>query len=409
MSLNCAFCSTPLRHTFVDLGVGPLVDDYVRPDDLQRMDAFLPLHVHVCENCFLVQLPEAATPEQMFGDYPYFSSVSDAWLAHAKRYVEMMVPRYGLGSQHRVIEIASNDGYLLQYFQAAGVPVLGIEPARNVARFANERGVPTVNRFFGVETAEQMRAEHGPADLLLGNNVMAHVPGRNDFIGGMKRLLADGGVITMEFPHLLRTMQGNQFDQIFHEHFSYLSFVTMQRMFAAHGLAIFDVQELPTHGGSIRIFGCHAGDTRHPEQPAVAELAARERAYGLEDLARYARFGEQVRETKFKLLEFLIRAKREGKRIAAYGAPGKGATLLNYCGVRSDFIDCIVDRSPHKQGLFMPGVRLPILAPETLRESRPDYLLILAWNWRQEIMAQMDWVREWGCRFVVPIPEVEVL
>lgn len=406
---QCAFCGAPLTTTFVDLGMGPLVDDYVKPAELDRMDPFLPLHAYVCGECFLVQLPEAATPEELFGDYPYFSSVSAAWLDHAHRYVEQVVPRFGLNSSSRVIEIASNDGYLLKFMQAKGIPVLGIEPARNVAAEAISQGVPTVSRFFGIDAARDVLAEHGPANLLLGNNVMAHVPDRNDFVAGMKHLLAPGGVITMEFPHLLRTMAGNQFDQVFHEHFSYLSFLTLERIFARHGLAMFDVEELPTHGGSIRIYAAHADDSSKMASERVAQMRTLERDFGLEDLSTYERFADRVRETKFKLLDFLIRAKRDGRHIAAYGAPGKGATLLNYCGVRSDFIDYIVDKSPHKQNLYMPGVRLPIYAPDRLRETKPDYLLLLAWNWRDEIIQQTAFIREWGGRFVVPIPEVQVL
>lgn len=408
-SLNCAFCSAPLSATFVDLGMGPLVDSYVKPEEQDRMDPFLPLHAYVCGSCHLVQLPEAATPEQMFGDYPYFSSVSASWLDHARRYVEAVVPRLGLGPGSRVIEVASNDGYLLQYFQQKGIPVLGIEPARNVAAVAAGKGIPTIPKFFGVATAEEVLREHGPADLLLGNNVMAHVPDRNDFVAGLKRLLAPGGVLTMEFPHLMRTMAGNQFDQVFHEHFSYLSFLVIGRIFARHGLALFDVEELTTHGGSIRVFARHVEDASKPVLPSVADMERREREFGLEDMATYERFAERVVETKFKLLEFLIRAKREGKRIVAYGAPGKGATMLNYCGIRGDFLDYIVDRSPHKQNLYMPGVRLPIFAPEKVRETRPDFLLILAWNLRDEVVQQMGFIREWGGQFVVPIPEVRIL
>jgi hypothetical protein len=406
---RCRFCDTPLKHTFVDLGVGPLVDAYVPPDDLRRMDPFLPMHAYVCHHCWLVQLPQAATPEELFGDYPYFSSVSPAWIEHARRYAEMACQRFSLDGHSRVIELASNDGYLLQHFKAQGVPILGIEPARNVAAAAMAAGIPTVNAFFGVDTARRVLAEHGPATLMAGNNVMAHVPDRNDFIGGMKILLAEGGVLTMEFPHLLRTMQGNQFDQVFHEHFSYLSLVAVQRMFAHHGLAVFDVEEVPTHGGSIRVYARHAEDKARTVLPSVADLLARERAYGLEDLACYAAFSDRVKETKWKLLEFLIRERRAGKRIVAYGAPGKGATLLNYCGVRGDLVDYIVDRSPHKQGLYMPGVRLPIFHPDKVAEDKPDYLLLLAWNWADEIMVQMAHVREWGGRFVVPIPEVRVV
>jgi SAM-dependent methyltransferase len=408
-SLRCAFCDTPLHTTFVDLGMGPLVDSYVKPDELERMDPFLPLKAYVCDSCFLVQLPEAATPEELFGDYPYFSSVSSSWVEHARRYVEKVVPRFNLGPGSLAIEIASNDGYLLQFAKSAGLQILGIEPARNVAEVAREKGIPTVSKFFGMDTASEIRAEHGPADLLLGNNVMAHVPDRNDFVAGMKHLLAPQGTITMEFPHLLRTMAGNQFDQVFHEHFSYLSFVTIERIFARHGLALFDVEELPTHGGSIRIYAGHAEDGSKKPLPSVADMRECERTFGLEDIETYKKFTAKVRETKFKLLEFLIRAKRDNKRIAAYGAPGKGATLLNYCGIRGDFIDYIVDRSPHKQNLYMPGVRLPIFSPDKIRETKPDYVLILAWNLRDEIVAQMDYIREWGGQFVVPIPEVAVL
>ena len=407
--LCCAFCDAPLHATFVDLGMGPLVDAYVKPTELHKMDPFLPLHAYVCASCHLVQLPEAASPEEMFGDYPYFSSVSASWLEHAKRYVARVVPRFGLGAASRVIEVASNDGYLLQYFQEKGIPVLGIEPARNVAAVALNKGIPTIPKFFGTATAEEVRREHGPADLLLGNNVMAHVPNRNDFAAGMKHLLAPRGVITMEFPHLMRTMEGNQFDQVFHEHFSYLSFLTIGRIFAKHGLVLFDVEELPTHGGSIRIYGRHAEDDSKPVQPSVGEMRARERDFGLEDMQTYARFADRVRETKFKLLEFLIALKREGRSIAAYGAPGKGATLLNYCGIRGDILDYVVDRSPHKQGLYMPGVRLPIFEPGKIRETKPDYVLILAWNLRDEVMQQMSHIREWGGKFIVPIPEVKIL
>lgn len=411
MSINhrCAYCGTPLNTTFVDLGMGPMVDSYVKPTELDRMDPFLPLHAYVCGACFLVQLPEAATPEELFGDYPYFSSVSEAWLDHARKYVDQVIPRFGLNTNSFVIEVASNDGYLLKFMQAKDIPVLGIEPARNVAAEAMSKGVPTISKFFGMETAKAVRAEHGQANLLLGNNVMAHVPDRNDFVSGMKHLLAKGGVITMEFPHLLRTMAGNQFDQVFHEHFSYLSFLTIERIFSFHGLVMFDVEELPTHGGSIRVFAAHADDITKVPTERVARMRAKERDYGLESLATYEQFSAQARETKFKLLEFLINAKREGKRIAAYGAPGKGATLLSYCGVRGDFIDYIVDKSPHKQNLYMPGVRLPIYAPEKLFETKPDYLLILAWNWRDEIIEQTAFIRAWGGKFVVPIPEVQVI
>lgn len=406
--LKCAFCENPLHQSFVDLGVGPLVDAYVKPDELQRMDPFFPLHVYVCDSCFLVQLPEATTPEELFGDYPYFSSVSESWLEHAKRYVLQMIDRFGFDAGSRVIEIASNDGYLLQYFREKGVPVLGIEPARNVAAVASEKGIPTVAKFFGRATAREVLNNHGPADLLLGNNVMAHVPDRNDFVAGLKILLATDGVITMEFPHLMQMMRYNQFDTIFHEHFSYLSFVTVERIFRKHGLELFDVEELPTHGGSLRIYARHDNDPSKPVSDRVTDLLQRERDYGLEKPETYASFARKVKQTKLKLLEFLVPIKQQGKTIVGYGAPGKGVTLLNYCGIRSDFIDYIVDRSPYKQGLYMPGVRLPIESPEKVKETKPDYLLILPWNLKDEVVQQMAFIREWGGKFIVPIPEVQV-
>jgi SAM-dependent methyltransferase len=363
----------------------------------------------VCAECFLVQLPAVQTAEHIFSDYAYFSSYSDSWLRHAKAYVEKMIGRFGYGGSSQVVEIASNDGYLLQYFKERGVPVLGVEPAANVAEVAAAAGIPTVVKFFGTRTAEELAAAGKKADLLLGNNVLAHVPDLNDFVAGMKVLLKPGGVITMEFPHLMRLMAENQFDTIYHEHFSYFSFSTVERVFASHGLTLFDVEELPTHGGSLRIYGRHADDDGKPVSERAVELRAREEGAGFGRLEHYLAFGEQVKETKRKLLTFLIDAKRRGKSIVGYGAPAKGNTLLNYCGVRSDFIDYTVDRSPHKQGHFLPGTHIPIHDPERIRETKPDYVLILPWNLKDEVMQKAGYVREWGGQFVIPIPEVTVL
>lgn len=404
----CRFCSTPLCHTFVDLGMSPLCESYISPEKLNSMEPFYPLHVYVCGNCFLVQLEEYVSAADIFSEYAYFSSYSDSWLQHASRYAEAMVGRFGLDRGSHVVEIASNDGYLLQYFVARGIPCLGVEPAANVANVAVQRGVPTVVKFFGVETARELKVQGAAADLLLGNNVLAQVPDVNDFVAGMKILLKPHGVITMEFPHLVRLMEENQFDTIYHEHFSYFSFTTAEQIFERHGLTLFDVEELPTHGGSLRIYARHAEDASKPVSGGVREMKRGEEEYGLGRIATYWAFGEKVKETKRKLLEFLIGARREGKRVAGYGAPGKGNTLLNYCGIRNDFIDYTVDRSPYKQGKFLPGTHIPIHHPDRIRETRPDYILILPWNLRAEIAEQLAYVREWGAKLVVPIPEVRV-
>ncbi|MBC7944038.1 MAG: methyltransferase domain-containing protein [Burkholderiales bacterium] len=404
----CRFCDAELRHSLVDLGMSPLCNTQVEPHQLNHMEPFYPLHAYVCEKCFLVQLGEFVSPDAIFSDYAYFSSYSDSWVQHAKRYADMAAERFKLGADSKVMEIASNDGYLLQHFVAKKIPVLGIEPAANVAKVAVEKGIPTTVRFFGTESAKQILQEHGPADLLLGNNVLAHVPKLNDFVAGMKILLKPGGTITMEFPHLMRLMEENQFDTIYHEHFSYFSFFTVQKVFARQGLVLFDVEELPTHGGSLRIFGRHAEDSR-PVTERAKELTARELAKGVDKMESYSSFGEQVRQTKRKLLDFMIKAKNEGKTIVGYGAPGKGNTLLNYCGIREDFVKYTVDRSPYKQGRYTPGTRIPILSPDEIRQTKPDYLLILPWNLKDEVMRQMAYIREWGGQFVVPIPEVAVL
>jgi SAM-dependent methyltransferase len=372
------------------------------------MEPFYPLRVFVCDNCFLAQLEQYVSAEEIFSEYAYFSSYSHSWLEHARRYTDMIVNRLNLSRQSTVMELASNDGYLLQYFIQKGIKAIGVEPAANVAAVAEKKGVPTVVKFFGRETAKELAAQYGQVDLLLGNNVLAQVPDLNDFVGGMTLVLKPAGVITIEFPHLLCLMNENQFDTIYHEHFSYFSFIAAETIFAHHGLVVFDVEELPTHGGSLRIYARHDEDVTRPVGSRVVELRQREQAAGLDRIQTYRRFGEQVRETKRRLLEFLISAKREGKTIVGYGAPGKGNTLLNYCGIRGDFIDYTVDRNPYKQGKLLPGTHIPILHPDAINGTKPDYILILPWNFKDEIMAQMSGIREWGGKFVVPIPEVKV-
>jgi SAM-dependent methyltransferase len=404
----CRFCGQPATHLFVDLGKSPLCESFLTLEQLNEMEPFYPLRVNVCPSCYLVQLQEYVTPAHIFTEYAYFSSFSSSWVEHARKYTVAMRQRLGLTADSLVIELASNDGYLLQHFVAAGIPVLGIEPAANVAEAARKRQVPTRSCFFGTETAHSLVSEGHQADLLIGNNVLAHVPGLNDFVAGMKILLKPTGVITMEFPHLMRLMDGNQFDTIYHEHFSYLSFFVVEQLFASHGLTLFDVEELSTHGGSLRIFARHTEDRSRPIGATVEELRARELSAGLNRLETYRAFDEQVRETKRNLLEFLIRAKREGKQVVGYGAPGKGNTLLNYCGIRTDFLDYVVDRNPYKHGRFLPGTHIPIFAPERIRDTRPDFILILPWNLKEEIIAQLSYVRGWGGQFVVPIPEVQV-
>jgi SAM-dependent methyltransferase len=388
--------------------MSPLCESFLPGEQLNQMEAFYPLHAYVCGKCFLVQLEAYVTPEHIFSDYAYFSSYSDSWLAHAKKYTDHMAERFAIGEKSFVVELASNDGYLLQYFVEKRVPVLGIEPAANVAAVAVKKGVPSLVKFFGQETARELAAAGKQADLLLGNNVLAQVPDLNDFVAGMKILLKPTGVITLEFPHLQRLMAENQFDTIYHEHFSYFSFVTAEKIFAAHGIRLFDVEELPTHGGSLRIYGRHEEDAAKPVTGRVTELRAREEAAGMTRLGTYSRFAEQVKETKRKLLEFLIAAKRNGKKIAGYGAPGKGNTLLNYCAIRTDFLDYTVDRNPYKHGRFLPGTHVPIFSPERIRETKPDFLLILPWNLKDEIIKQNAFIREWGGKFVVPIPEIRV-
>ena len=407
--LACRFCGAPLSDVFVDLGVSPLANSYLEPEDLGKAEAFYPLCVYVCAACFLVQLPEEEKPEAIFSDYAYFSSYSESWLRHAETYAEAIIERFGLGPDHRVIEVASNDGYLLRWFKARGIPVLGIEPARNVAEAAEAAGISTVVRFFGEATARDLAARGERADLLVGNNVLAHVPDLNDFVAGLKVLLAPTGVLTMEFPHLLRLVEEDQFDTIYHEHYSYFSFTTVRKVFAAQGLTLFDVEELPTHGGSLRIYARHDEDDSKPMGERIGDLLVREETARLGCVETYSSFSKRIQRLKRDLLRFLIQTKEEGKSIAAYGAPAKGNTLLNYCGIRTDFLDYTVDRSPHKQGRYLPGTRIPIHAPDKLRETRPDYVLILPWNLKEEIVEQMADVRSWGGRFVVAIPEVRIL
>lgn len=408
--LHCRFCATPLAQVFCDLGVSPLSNAILEPAQLRQAESHYPLCAYVCTSCFLVQVQDVEARERIFSDqYPYFSSYSDTWVEHARRYVALAVERFGLDAGSQVVEIASNDGYLLRHFCERKIPALGIEPAENVARAAREIGVQTLVDFFGTRLARELATKGTRADLLLGNNVLAHVPDLNDFVGGLRILLKPGGVITMEFPHLLNLVRENQFDTIYHEHYSYFSLQTVEKVFACHGLRLFDVEKLPTHGGSLRIYACHTQDAKHQETGRVRILGDEERRAGLGEVSTYAGFAKGVERTKRRLLEFLIRAKDAGESVVAYGAAAKGNTLLNFCGIRTDLVDYAVDRNPHKQGRFLPGSRIPIFHPDRIRETRPHYVLILPWNIKDEIVSQMAHVREWGAKFVVPIPETRIL
>jgi SAM-dependent methyltransferase len=408
MSTPCRFCGAPLEVVFADLGMTPLANSYVDPEHANAMEPFYPLRAFACSRCYLVQLEEFATADDIFSDYAYFSSYSTSWLEHSRRYTEQMIETFGLDGESLVVELASNDGYLLQYFAERGVPVLGIEPAANVAEAAVAKGVPTLVEFFGRQSAHRLAGER-QADLVLGNNVLAHVPDLNDFVAGMKVLLAPGGVITMEFPHLMRLIDDDQFDTIYHEHFSYFSFLTVRRVFAEHGLKLFDVEELPTHGGSLRIYGAHDDDAAYSESARARELAERERVSGYEDLSTYTGYSQRVDADKRAILSFLIDLKQSGATIAGYGAPAKGNTLLNFCGVGTDFVEFTVDANPHKQGTLLPGSRIPVRAPEALREARPDVVLILPWNLRDEIMAEHAYIADWGGRFAARAPDLRLL
>lgn len=406
---TCRFCNHKLEHIFVDLGMSPLCQTHIEENQRNHVESFYPLLAYVCDKCFLVQLDEYVAPDDIFSDYAYFSSYSDSWVQHAKDYAEMMRERFNLGKNSKVMEIASNDGYLLQHFVNMEIPCLGIEPAKNVAEVAIKKGIPATVKFFGVKSAKEIVKEHGKADVLLGNNVLAHVPDLNDFVAGMKIQLNTSGVITMEFPHLLQLMNCNQFDTIYHEHFSYFSFITVEKVFAHHGITLFDVEELHTHGGSLRIYGRHSDDQAKPISARVEALKRKEISEGLDDLNTYFSFTEKVKEAKRQVLSFLIKEKRAGKSIVGYGAPGKGNTLLNYCGIRQDFLDYTVDRSPYKQGKYTPGTHIPILDPAMIKETKPDYVFILPWNLKDEITSQHAYIREWGGKFVVPIPELKIL
>lgn len=405
----CRGCGALLQHSFVDLGMSPLCESYISREQANGMEPFYPLHAYVCDRCWLVQLLEYVSAGDIFSHYAYFSSYSSSWLRHAEEYVSMISRRLALKPEEQVVEIASNDGYLLQYFVQRGQNVLGIEPAANVAETAVKKGVPSRVAFFGRQLASTLVEEGVQAKLLLGNNVLAHVPDLNDFVGGLKMLLAPDGTITMEFPHLQRLMEGNQFDTIYHEHFCYFSFLAVGTVFESHGLTLYDVEELSTHGGSLRIYAGHKEWEGAVETDRVKELRARERELRFDQLETYTRFRQQVEETKWSLLECLIKLRREGKTIAGYGAPGKGNTLLNYCGIRTDLVDYTVDRNPFKHGKFLPGTRIPIFAPDRIRETRPDYVLVLPWNLREEIVKQLDYIREWNGKFIIPIPKVEVV
>ena len=405
---TCRHCGAPLVHSVVDLGVQPPCEGYVSAERFNEPELTYPLHAMVCANCLLVQLETDVAPESIYTEYAYFSSYSDSWLEHSRRYTERITAQLGLDSDSQVVELASNDGYLLKNFVAKGIPAYGVEPAANIAKVAVERGIPTVVAFFGLSIASTLVAQGRSADLIVANNVFGHVPDINDFVSGIKLLLKTGGTVSIEIPHLMRLIEGNQFDTIYHEHYCYHTLLSDSRIFEAFGLRLFDVEELTTHGGSIRMLLCHVNDPRGVA-PAVYALLELERACGLDRVETYAGFGEKVRETKRKLLTFLIEVARAGKTVAGYGAPGKGNTLLNYCGIRTDLIDFVVDRNPYKHGKYLPGSRIPIYAPDKIDQMKPDYVLILPWNIKEEIMVQMAHIRSWGGSFVLPIPEVTVV
>lgn len=409
MTAACRFCGEALRLTFVDLGETPLANAYLTQEQLGRPEPRYPLHVRVCGACRLVQADSVATPEEIFAHYAYFSSYATSWVEHARRFAAAACGRFGLGPGSQVVEVASNDGYLLRHFIAAGVPCLGVEPAANVAEVAKAAGVPTEVRFFGRETARDLAGRGFAADLLVGNNVLAHVPDLNDFVAGLAYLLKPDGVLSVEFPHLLRLIQEVQFDTIYHEHFCYFSLLAVERVFAAYGLKVFDIDELPTHGGSLRVLACRASSAAHGQGPGLARVRAAEAAAGLDGDAAYAGFPAKVSAARDSLRAFLAGAKAEGRTVAAFGAAAKGNTLLNYCRVGPDDVLLVADSSPHKQGRYLPGSHLPVVSPERLIEARPDYVVILPWNLAAEITAQMAAVRSWGGRFAVPIPTTRLL
>jgi len=407
--VNCRFCNAKLKHVFVSLGLSPLSNSYLSKQQLNKREPFYQLDLYICNSCFLVQLEEYESPKNIFSDYAYFSSYSETWLKHIKAYVEKMIHTFQISRDSFVVEIASNDGCLLQYFMEKQIPVLGIEPAKNVAEVALKKGVPTEMVFFGAETAKRLSSNGRLPDLLLGNNVLAHVPDLNDFVKGLKILLKPGGIITMEFPHLVRLIEDMLFDTIYHEHFSYFSFLIVEKVFTFHGLTIFDVENIPTHGGSLRIYAKHIEDASKPISENVLKLRAEEKAKGYDTLAPYLDFSERVVVKKMEILDFLINAKKNKRTVVGYGAPAKGNTLLNYCGIKPDFISYTVDRSPYKQGKYLPGSRIPIETPEKIRITKPDFVFILPWNIKDEVMEQMGFIRDWGGKFVIPIPKFEVV
>lgn len=404
---TCRFCGTELRTVFLDLGISPLANSYVKSES--QMEHMYPLRTYVCEHCFLVQVEDFESPEHIFSEYAYFSSYSDSWLNHCRNYVETMVDRFNYTQDQQVVEIASNDGYLLQYFKEKGISVLGIEPAANVAKAAIEKGIDTTVDFFGTTLARALKEKGESADLLLGNNVLAHVPDLNDFVEGMKILLKPQGTITMEFPHLLQLIEHNQFDTIYHEHYSYLSLTTVCQLFKSHNLSIYDVEQLETHGGSLRIFACHSDNDDLQVSQTVHTLLEKETLFGMSNIEMYKGFHNDAVQLKRQIMSFLIDMKEKGHTIAGYGAPAKGNTLINYCGIDRDYLDYTVDRSPYKQGTFLPGSRIPVYSPEQLKETKPDYIFILPWNLKEEIMEQTSFIREWGGKWIVPVPEVTVI
>ncbi len=406
---KCRFCGTELKHTFVDLGMSPLCESYLSENELNRMEPFYPLHLFVCDNCFLVQIQEYVNPENIFSEYAYFSSYSKSWLEHAKNYCEKMIRKFNFGADSFVVELASNDGYLLQYFVEKNIPVLGIEPAANVAKVAQSKNVNTLVEFFTEDLAKKVANDYRKADLIIGNNVLAQVPDLNDFIKGVKILMAPHGIATFEFPHLVQLVKQRQFDTIYHEHFSYFSFFTIDKILNNHRLKIFDVEELPTHGGSLRIYACHTDDSSKPVSENVGLLKNKETEEGITSLEYYSGFQEDIFRLKREILEFFINAKNENKKICGYGAPGKGNTLLNFCGIRTDFLEFTVDKNPYKQGRFLPGTHIPVHPPEKISEHKPDYIFILPWNLKDEIMNQLSYTRGWDAKFVIPIPRIEIL
>ena len=408
--MNCRFCNNGLKHEFIDLVNSPLSNSYLAQDQLNEPEIFYPLKLLLCENCYLVQIDEYRKSRDIFNeDYAYFSSYSTSWLDHAKRYVDTITERFGYNEQSCVIELASNDGYLLQFFQKKQIQTLGIEPSKNVALAAQEKGIETIVDFFEVRLAEQLVAQKRKADLIVGNNVFAHVPDINDFVVGMKMILKDQGVITLEFPHLMQIIEQNQFDTIYHEHFSYFSFYTTGLIFEKHGLELFDVERIPTHGGSLRIYGKHKEDRSRNISPNVADLLNEEKAKGMQTLDYYKGFQEKANRVKADLVSFLLQQRQEGSRVAAYGAAAKGNTLLNYCGIKKDYVEYVVDASPHKQGKYLPGSHIPIVSEDMIKESKPDYILLLPWNLKDEITRQLSYVRGWDAKFVLAVPKLEII